>query len=460
MKKSKIVMMFTVSILSYSSVLFASPSFFSGPLSTLGKVSTQQTILSATINPAAGEYVVANKYRWSYLANAGLSFEIGEVDDLVDSLDDLTTELDRLEQEADDLFKIVTLSEVIAVQNQFNEFLIELDKKGTIQVDIQTRVPVFPIAIRSDFLKGVVTLDAKLDMGINALFIDSPLEIIIPTFPDLNYRLTTDTAVNLNSAEVKSFSVGYSHDLDNSLFKGKTNHFTQDGGRLLVGAQLNMYQATLSSQIIAIDEDGENEDIGDLIGDGYDESQVDSKEFGLDLGILWIKDHFQFGASWKNINEPSFESTTLGQNCSAIASPTLQNNCLIAVSLGASGLLDLNPEYVMESQISIEAATTTANKHWIFAASYDINEVSGLAEDAYQWLTASASYFPDSLWIPSARVGWRSNFGGSELNYANVGLTLFGGTHIDFSLALDSIDVDGDSLPRSLAVNIGFERRF
>ena len=108
MKKSKIVMMFTVSILSYSSVLFASPSFFSGPLSTLGKVSTQQTILSATINPAAGEYVVANKYRWSYLANAGLSFEIGEVDDLVDSLDDLTTELDRLEQEADDLFKIVT----------------------------------------------------------------------------------------------------------------------------------------------------------------------------------------------------------------------------------------------------------------------------------------------------------------------------------------------------------------
>ena len=55
-----------------SGLAFAGPSQFSGPLNTLGNVSTQQTILSATVNPAAGEFVVDKSYRWGYLSTFGL----------------------------------------------------------------------------------------------------------------------------------------------------------------------------------------------------------------------------------------------------------------------------------------------------------------------------------------------------------------------------------------------------
>lgn len=460
MRFYKLAILLAVSFTGLSSVVQAGSSSFSGPLNTLGKVSTRQTLLSATVNPAAGEYVVANKYRWSYLSGVGFGFEIGELDDLSESFDDLMDELDRLEQKADDLFQFVTLGEVVAVQDQFDEFLIELGKKGTALGEVQSRVPGFPLAFRSELVKGVITLDARLGLEFNAVFIDSPLEIILPTIVDPNYRLTTDTALLLNTAELEMFSLAYSHDLNNSLFKGESNAFTRNGGRLLLGTQLNFYKATMSSQLIAIDQPDENEDLADLIIDEFDNNQVDSSDFGLDLGILWVNNQFQLGATWVNINEPVFESTNLGQVCSSISSPTLQKNCQIALSLAASGLLDPSPEYVLENQLSIEGAVSTVNKHWSFAASFDLNEVEGLDDEAYQWLAGSVSYFSNSLWIPSARIGYRSNLSGSKLDFASFGLTFLGGSHLDFSMALDSIDVDGSDFPRALAVNFGFERRF
>ena len=98
MKLYRLAIILVVSITGLFSIAHAGPSSFSGPLNTLGKVSTRQTLLSATNNPAAGEYVLANKYRWSYLSGVGFGLEIGELDDLSDSFDDLMDELDRLEQ--------------------------------------------------------------------------------------------------------------------------------------------------------------------------------------------------------------------------------------------------------------------------------------------------------------------------------------------------------------------------
>lgn len=444
-----------------SSVSFAGPSQFSGPLNTLGNVSTPQTILSATVNPAAGELVVEKSYRWGYMSTVGLSAEVGELDDLEVDLDELTSELDRLEAEADNIGQLVTLSEVEAVQAQFDDFLVELGQKGQLQFGVQARAPIFPIAVRSDWLKGVVTLDAHLTLDVGVGFIDSPLDIVQPTFSDPNFGLSTDTAIDLSAAIVSAFSVGYSHDLRHNSFLGKSAlGFMKPSDRLLVGVELSLYDVTMTSQLIAIDQEDENDDLSDVIADEFDVNQVDSTDFGLDLGVLWISDNFQLGGTWKNINEPVFASTALGVNCFAISSAVARRNCEVAATLGANGRIDLMPEYVMESQLSVEGAVTTENKHWSVAGALDINEVAGPLKDAYQWATASVSYFSDSLWIPMARVGYRANLSGSELSYLSGGITLFGGVHVDASMSTNKISVDGDDQPRSFALNVGVERRF
>ena len=450
-----------LSLAGISTVAIAGPSQFSGPLNTLGNVSTQQTILSATVNPAAGEFVVEKSYRWGYMSTLGLGLEVGEVDNLEDDLDALSAELDRLEEEADALTEIVTLSEVEAVQDQFNNFLVELGRKGTLQLAAQGRAPIFPIAIRSDVIGGVLVLDAHATADVGARFIDSPLEIVTPTLSDPNFRLTTDTVIDLSSAVIAGFSLAYSHDLTNSPFLGDNAlSFMKSSDRLLVGAELNIYKVSMASQLVAIDQEDSNDELGDVISDEFDNNQVDSTDFGLDLGVLWVSDNFQVGGTLKNINEPTFESSKLGVNCFALNSVTARRNCEVAATLGASGRVDLTPEYVMESQVSLEGAITTANKHWSFAGAFDVNEVAGPLKDDYQWATASASYFSDSLWIPMARVGFRTNLTGSELSYASAGITAFGGVHVDFSMALETITIDGEDLPRAASMNVGIERRF
>ena len=452
-----------LSLVGISTSVFAGPSQFSGPLNTLGNVSTQQTILSATVNPAAGEFVVEKSYRWGYMSTLGFGLEVGQVDDLEEGLDALTEELDRLEAKADNFLEIVTLAEVEAVQAQFTGFLVDLGEKGTLQFALQARAPVFPIVIRSDLIKGVLTLDAHVTADVGVRFIDSPLEIVVPDVlaGETDFRLTTDTVIDLSAAVVSAYSVGYSHDLANSPFFGdETFSFMKGGDRLLVGAELNIYNVSMTSQMVAIDQEDSNEDPGDVISDEFDSNQVDSTDFGLDLGVLWVSNNFQLGATWKNINEPTFESSVLGVSCFQLSSATSRRNCEVAAELGAAGRIDLRPEYVMESQVSFEGAITTENKHWSFAGAFDANPVEGPLKDEYQWATASASYFSDSLWIPMARLGFRTNLSGSELSYVSAGITAFGGIHVDASMSLDTITVDGEDQPRALSLNVGIERRF
>lgn len=440
------------------SLVLADPSQFAGPLNTLGNVSTQQTILSATVNPAAGEYAVDKKYRWGYLSTAGVGLEFGKVDDVINGVNDLSAELDRLEKQT-----IVSFNDAYSVQQQFDGFLIELGQKGTGQFNAQVRLPLFPIAVRSETLKGVVTLDAYASANVGFYFIDSPLEIVPPNvlLGQTNFSLVTDTAVILNSAQINTYSVSYSHDLANSLFKDQeSSHFLGEGDRLLVGGKLAVYQTKLSTQVIAIDQQNQNEDLGEVIKNQYDQNQVQSTAIGLDAGVLWLAENYQLGATLKNINEPSFDSSLLGDNCAKLTSSSQQKNCDIAAGFGAQGRLDLTPQYVMGRQLSLEGTLSTADRHWNFAVAFDANPVDGPVNDEYQWLSASASYFSHSVWIPMSRVGFRSNQAGSKLSYVSAGLTLLGGTHLDVSRSIDTVSVDGNDLPRALAINLGFERRF
>jgi hypothetical protein len=77
--------------------------------------------------------------------------------------------------------------------------------------------------------------------------------------------------------------------------------------------------------------------------------------------------------------------------------------------------------------------------------------------DAFQWLTLSAGFTTASWWVPGARIGYRQNLIGTEVTYIGIGLTAFKIVNIDISSALDTVSIDGTTLPRGLMTSIGFQ---
>lgn len=134
------------------------------------------------------------------------------------------------------------------------------------------------------------------------------------------------------------------------------------------------------------------------------------------------------------------------------------SNCFTALYFAAKDQLALNEVYVMTSQSSIDAAINTENKRLRLAASYDLQPVRDPIGDEYQWASLSAAYVSSSF--IGGRIGLSKNQAGSELTMLNAGLSLFGGMNLDVSYSLDTIEADGDTLPRAFGINLGFENSF
>jgi hypothetical protein len=96
----------------------------------------------------------------------------------------------------------------------------------------------------------------------------------------------------------------------------------------------------------------------------------------------------------------------------------------------------------------------------VLNAAIDANAVMDPVGDDYQWATFSAAYATNSWILPGFRVGYRSNLAGTELDYLDAGFTLFKVLNLDVAWGLDSVEIDGDSAPRSLLVNLGLELSF
>ena len=183
---------------------------------------------------------------------------------------------------------------------------------------------------------------------------------------------------------------------------------------------------------------------------------------GIDLGLIWEADHYQIGLTLKNINEPEFDFSELGVNCASKSTAIAIANCNTANfhinNLENPGRVIQNDTYVMTQQSTVDLALSSENKRWRLAASYDLQSTEDAIGDEYQWMTASAAYVSSSLF--GARLGFSENQVGSELTMANAGLTFFGVVNLDVRYSLDSTEVDGSTVPRSVAVNLGIESSF
>jgi hypothetical protein len=417
----------------FSCASFAAPGFLdAGPNLSDNGASGAWTSLYATRNPAGAEFAIApdSTFRMGILSSFGVGMEVGPVDNFADEIDDLIDELDR-----DD----ISLSEGNALVERFNGILDPLSRDGYVKVQAGVQVPLFPMLYRSDF--GVFTADANVSAQARLGFLDSPL-----TYNAVSEEVETASAAYVKAGQIDEIAIGFSRPV-----------WKPSAGQLIVGGNVRYLQATLSKQVVALDAVEDDEDVEDILEDSYDANERKSSNVTLDVGAIFDFSNYRVGMTLANLTEPEFEYGAIGTNCGAL-SGSAQYNCYTAAFYGDR--IALNETWTLERLATLEGAMFFASGAGSLAASVDLNDVHDPVGDLNQNMKVALGYKTQTNWLPDLRLGYRKNLAGTELSSASVGFTFFGAVHFDVACGLESTDIDGSSVPRTLAFNLGFEMSY
>ncbi len=414
----------------FSCASMAAPGFLdAGPNLSDNGASGAWTSLYATRNPAGAEFAIApdSKLRMGILSSFGIGMEVGPVDNFADEIDDLIDELDR-----DD----ISLAEGNALVDRFNGILEPLGRDGYVKVHGGLQVPLFPMLYRSGF--GVFTADANISGQARLGFLDSPL-----TYNPVEEEVETASAAYVKAGQITEIAVGFSRPV-----------WRPSAGQLVVGGNVRYLQAKLSKQVVALDSVEDDEDVADILEDSYDANERKSSNVTFDVGAIFDFSNYRVGVTLANLTEPEFEYGAIGTNCGAL-SGSAQYNCYTAAFYGDR--IALNETWTLERLATLEGVMFFASGAGSLAASVDLNDVHDPVGDLNQNLKVALGYKTQTHWLPDLRLGYRKNLAGSELSSASVGFTFFGRVHFDVACGLESTAIDGSSVPRTVAFNLGFE---
>lgn len=423
-----------------TAVIAANPAHTPGALSTLGQVSHPGTILSSTINPAAGETLVSidENARMGFMSSFGYRAEVGPIDNFIEQADELNEALKN-----EDL----TLNEALELKDDFDALLPELGSSGRLTQQGGINLPLMPFAFRSEKLGGVITFDVSLAGMLDARFLDDPIQIEVA---NEQINLLTSSSFYIKGAGVLNAAVGFSR----SVWESETGDYNVYGG-----ATINLHQVALNKQLIALQNLVDGVEVGDAIEDEFGENSVTTSGLGIDLGVLWTAPNAQVGVTILNANEPEFDYGTIGENCLDLDNVARQSNCFIAQQV-FSDELALSETAVLTAKTIVEGAIYTESRNWLISGSAELNSTYDLIGRESQYVTISASYHSDGYILPSLRFGAAKNLAGSELTTVSAGTTLFGMVNFDLTASLETIEIDGTKLPRVFGFNIGVEEKF
>jgi len=449
----------------FCSQAFATPVYHPyGPNLTYGAVSNGQSIMSDITNPASGAATMEKQggtFRFGVLSNIGAGFELGPIDNMYDEIDFVIDDLSNSFANVDNTNASLVEQSVINA----NDVLSRVQEDGYGKVFASLNVPLMPIVISANALGGSFVIDANASFIGKVSAFSDPISFTgadvtnAQSFITANYgggpvsSIFGDLTININGT-----SVTYDVDNDSSLVArlggivelavGYSMELTPfAGGKVFAGVRGKHYKVTLlqdAARVVSSSNNTQNY-FDDLdLGDGKT-----STGFGVDFGLLWVSDHMRVGATIANINEPEFEYNSF--DTTGYTDPTV-----LAVLNAVS-----QDKYVMERQVTAEAALHSADQNWVIAGSLDLNEVMDPTGDKYQWMAVSAAYATDSWWLPGIRAGYRVNRAGSELKYLTGGVTLFKSLNLDIAYSPDKVEDDnGNSVTRSFIINLGLELTF
>ena len=257
-------------------------------------------------------------------------------------------------------------------------------------------------------------------------------DILIKVDPITNavlFSLNNDSSIITKATQTTELNVGYSR-----------RAWSNSTGSIYLGAEARLYLMQLSRLSVRFGDITDSEALFDAIRDS---DYRNDEGLGIDIGGLWVGDNYQLGAQVTNINEPEFTFPDVNLE-------SYRNE-------GAIQFLQSDQRYKMDRQLKLEASLFMRDRRWSIHLGYDADPATDPMGDRFQWATLSAGFTTDSWWLPGARIGYRRNLAGTELTYLGIGLTAFKIVNIDIASALDTVSIDGTTLPQGLMGSIGFQ---
>lgn len=383
-------------------------------------------------NPAGSQFALASdeRLRLGILSSVGFSTEVGAVDNFGEEIERLIDELDR-----DD----IPVSEGTALVDHFNTLLPAIARDGYVKIAGGVELPLSPLIFRTEH--GIYTLDAGLSAQGRVSILDAPL-----TFNPLSEELETPTAAYVKGAKITDVGVGYSRLV-----------WQRNARGLALGGSLRHLRAGLSKQAIALESAEDSDEAIDLAKDSYDANEHVSSGVTVDLGAIYDTPHYHVGLTLANLTEPRFEYGAIGTNCGALTGDA-QYNCFAAAYF--SHRIALDETWTLERRATVDGGLFFAGGAGTVTARMDLNEVHDPVGDLEQAASVGVAYRTRTSWLPDLRAGYHRNFAGTQLSRASAGATFFDVMHIDLACGLERTDIDGTSVPRTLAFSFGFELSF
>jgi roadblock/LC7 domain-containing protein len=419
-----------------------------GPNLTFGAVSNGQTIVSDITNPAAGASTLkkeGNQYRIGLPGSIGVGFEFGDAENLFERID---AEADAFQNTqtvsgADAAEAAANVSSAVA---SLNAVLADVEADGYAKVFGSIHVP---LVITHQALGGSLAIDVSgsVEARVTALHdtvvfneaaaaggVDDPTDDINVTFDGFGipngYTVDNDSTLVVQGAQTTDLALGYSRPVmdlgDSTLYAGVRGHHYKVG------------LARAFKRLGDLVDDAEQ-----AFDDALDEDFVTDTGMGLDLGVLYVSEHYRLGATLANLNEPEFEFGDIN-NLGDFTDPDIR------------AAVQATNSYTMERQLQFEAALYTASQNWVISAAMDANAIEDVLGDEYRWASVSAAYATNTWFLPGVRVGLRQNLAGTKIKYLTGGLTL-GPVNLDLAYSPDSVTIDGDTVPRGATLNLGVE---
>ncbi len=488
MKKSSlsIVMAMLASGTSFATPIYHPP----GPNLIYGAISNNQSIMSEVTNPAAGASALLaekSRYRFGILSSLGAGYEFGDVTDLYNEIDNTTDTLINQQSASletwvqqnvnttqyllDPAYRTQVHNDIAAMINStviapLNNLQQKIEDDGYFKGFASGHLPVMPFVVSHRGLGGSFTLDANYSVAgfmdfladgipdLSGAYLEQSanLETVLTNYingnsttADLLYdMIKSDSTLRVRGAGIGELSLGYSWI--------SMNHAK---GNLFTGVRAKYYQVKLAqyAQRLA---DMNNANSQNTYNDQKGNNFQESSGLGLDLGLLWVADHYRAGASIDNINKPSFKYPTADLTDS-----------LGVVNYDTNGAvyrkLQSDSVYEMKPQLRLEGAMYTLSTNWVVGASLDVNAADDPFGQEFQWATISASYAASHFYIPGVRVGYRTNLAGSQQSYAGLGFTWMT-LNFDIAYGLDEVSYDDNgkrkTVPRSALFNVGWAMTF
>lgn len=436
-------------------------------------LSTGSTGLAASLaNPAAGSILLGDdqKRRVGILSLPHFGFEVGPVDNFADDfesfeerLEMVEDQIEQAEQSGDPNDAQEADSAIRALIDDFNPVLRDIVDNGYVNVEFQQQLPVTPALIRG--FDGVFSVNVSADLKAQIETVAATNEPGIVDGLDTNNDglldevETNDLAAVVTSGLFATLGVGYSRPIPPQSWLPLPEGMTLQGG-----GRLNIVQGRLSKQIAVVDDeddDSEEDTAFDRVEDNYDANETSKTSFGVDVGVLGQWRDFTFGATIFNLIPPQFEFGEFGTNCGRFDPNSGQRqDCETTRDLIAQGIIDGDRDYKPDTRLNVEAAYDIPKIGWTVGGTLDLTKATSVFGDEYQWFELVAALDSGRWWLPDAAFSFRQNLAGTDQSYLTAGVGLLRVFRLNISYGLENAEVDGDSVPRSAAIGLGFEIPF